>query len=572
MDRQELTFQAEAGNAEAQANLAECGFISKDYESAWKWANLSAAQECPHGLYTLGMCYVHGFNTAPDIEKAQQLFEKSESLGCTRAILGKVAVLEKEEGEHFPSLKAMSLINNAAKENDAKGLFLLALAYRDGIKVVRCPNRALDLLLQSAQQEYVPAVYELAEIYLSNESGLFDAEKGIELLKKAANQGFADAEMRLGQLTIMGEYVDRDDEKAIKLIESAVSKDCAEAILLLGICYFHGEGVAQDKEKALEYFNRAAEKGANGSNYFIELATEGKDKVNEKLAKAKQEEIEYRDKVEAGAREGNADDLYTIAVFYYEGVVRQYVEYEQNFAKAEEYYRKAAEKGDTDAMFELGLLCKYGAGERKPDLQEAMHWFEAAANLGDTEAMVELANCLQGQQLLDNAAVWIEKALAADEPTAFGVLSIQCLYAPDVPGNKDKAYEFARKAVEANDSEGEYALGLCYLYGVGVDIDFETGIEWLTLASNHTNVNAMIYLARLLMGECGSPLFDLELSDTLFRRAMACGSATATYELGRLIWMYATDRSEAFKLFELAAERGNAQAANALKELNHDSD
>jgi TPR repeat protein len=71
MNLEEIKTLAEAGNAEAQASLAQRGVICHDIASAWKWANLSAAQNCPFGLYMLGLCYVNGYNTDQDLDKAQ---------------------------------------------------------------------------------------------------------------------------------------------------------------------------------------------------------------------------------------------------------------------------------------------------------------------------------------------------------------------------------------------------------------------------------------------------------------------------------------------------------------------
>ena len=60
--------------------------------------------------------------------------------------------------------------------------------------------------------------------------------------------------------------------------------------------------------------------------------------------------------------------------------------------KAAEWFRKAAEKGNADAMFCLGHCYADGYGVEK-DNNEAVKWFRKAAEKGNTEAMLQLGEC-----------------------------------------------------------------------------------------------------------------------------------------------------------------------------------
>lgn len=55
---------------------------------------------------------------------------------------------------------------------------------------------------------------------------------------------------------------------------------------------------------------------------------------------------------------------------------------EQDFAKAQEWYRRAADKGHPTAQNNLGLVFRYGLGVPK-DYQQAFHWFLRAAEQGN---------------------------------------------------------------------------------------------------------------------------------------------------------------------------------------------
>lgn len=57
----------------------------------------------------------------------------------------------------------------------------------------------------------------------------------------------------------------------------------------------------------------------------------------------------------------------------------------ENMSEARRWYEKAAEGGQTDAMWNLGGLYEKGAGGPK-NLTEARRWYEKAAALGHKQA------------------------------------------------------------------------------------------------------------------------------------------------------------------------------------------
>jgi TPR repeat protein len=61
----------------------------------------------------------------------------------------------------------------------------------------------------------------------------------------------------------------------------------------------------------------------------------------------------------------------------------------QDYAKAREWYEKAADKGATSAMINLGLLYANGQGVAQ-DYAKAREWYEKAADKGDTSAEARL--------------------------------------------------------------------------------------------------------------------------------------------------------------------------------------
>jgi len=87
---------------------------------------------------------------------------------------------------------------------------------------------------------------------------------------------------------------------------------------------------------------------------------------------------------QAGAIHGDATSMYNLGVFYQNGygVPRDY-------AKAREWYEKAAAKDRSEAMGNLGALFVNGLGVPQ-DYTKAREWYEKAADKGDASAKMAL--------------------------------------------------------------------------------------------------------------------------------------------------------------------------------------
>ena len=60
--------------------------------------------------------------------------------------------------------------------------------------------------------------------------------------------------------------------------------------------------------------------------------------------------------------------------------------------KAAELFRQAAEKGDPEAMFQYGLCLRDGKGVPQ-SISKSDNWFRKAASAGQSEAAAQLENC-----------------------------------------------------------------------------------------------------------------------------------------------------------------------------------
>lgn len=61
-------------------------------------------------------------------------------------------------------------------------------------------------------------------------------------------------------------------------------------------------------------------------------------------------------------------------------------EWGQNFALAEEWYRKAIDAGNVEAMVNLAYCYEYGLGVERDEAQ-AEEWYQRAADAGNADAV-----------------------------------------------------------------------------------------------------------------------------------------------------------------------------------------
>lgn len=162
-------------------------------------------------------------------------------------------------------------------------------------------------------------------------------------------------------------------------------------------------------------------------------------------------------------------------------------------------WRKAAEKGSTSAMVELGVLLGTGSGVAK-DQAEARKLFERAAQAGNPRGVTNLA------------------ALSADAGT------------PSDPG---KARALLAKAADANSAEAQYQLGLMNADGVGGAKDDVAARALFEKAAAQNHPGAMERMGVFAESGRGGAQ-DSAAAKAYYEKAAALGNETAKAALKRV--------------------------------------
>jgi uncharacterized protein len=166
-------------------------------------------------------------------------------------------------------------------------------------------------------------------------------------------------------------------------------------------------------------------------------------------------------------------------------------------------YRKAAEKGSTAAMVELGVMLGTGTGVRK-DEAEARKLFERAAEAGNPRGISNLAAISQGG---------------------------------GTPADPTKSRAMLLRAAEKNSPEAQYQLGLMLEDGVGGPKDEVAARSLYEKAAAQNHAGALERMGEFAQKGRGGPQ-DSDAAKAYYERAAALGNEDAKDALQRLKCRY----------------------------------
>lgn len=213
--------------------------------------------------------------------------------------------------------------------------------------------------------------------------------------------------------------------------------------------------------------------------------------------------------------------------------------------------RIEANPKDAAAMTLLGELYNQGLGI-KPDPRRAHEWYRLAALENDANAMASLGlMAMDGRgQPKDQKAgrAWLEGAARKGQPSACYNLALIQL-AGSRPEDLAAAVANFRIAAEAEVPAAQYALGVLYLQGKGVDRDTTQAAQWFRRAADNGDLGAEVEFAIRLFNGDGVPK-DEARAARYFLHAAQRGNAIAQNRIAKL---YVAGRGVPKNLVEAAA-------------------
>lgn len=289
---------------------------------------------------------------------------------------------------------------------------------------------------------------------------------------KAVELGNLDANFYMGLLCDWYSYPEENFEIAKSYYEA--SGDNVYAKINLAFLYCYGSGVTEDKEKASNMFKEVIEQGyAEG---YLGSAYMAYDEGDYTTA------MDFLNKSLDGTEQVyTAWAMNKIANMYLngEGV-------EQNNDLAVEWYQKAGEAGQKNALNELGAMYYSGNGVEQ-DYAKAVEYFEKSANLGNLKAMANVAFLYEKGYGTDQnytmALKYYEMSANKGNSTAMHKIGLFYQQGYGVEQDYTKAYEYYKMSADLDNVNGISDVGYCYEQGWGVEQDYEKALEYYDKAT-----------------------------------------------------------------------------------------
>lgn len=244
------------------------------------------------------------------------------------------------------------------------------------------------------------------------------------------------------------------------------------------------------------------------------------------------------------------------------------------YDEAFDWYMKAADLGDSDGLFGLGLLYYKGWG-RDTDYQEALKWFKKSAEQNNAFAQEMIGWMHQYGKGLDKnyeeAFKWYRQSANKGNVLAQFDLAELYFYGRGVTKDYSKAVYWLRKSAEQGDDRAQAKLGYMFINGFGVNKDYAEAFEWISKSAAQGNSNGLYYLGQMYMHGQGVEA-DNEEAKKQFEKSADKGNTFSQNMLGE---MYKDgigvnkDHKKAFELFKKSAEGGNIRGATNLAYMYH---
>jgi hypothetical protein len=313
-----------------------------------------------------------------------------------------------------------------------------------------------------------------------------NAARAQELLVVAAKKHHVDAQYELGNFYYFGHNGKKDAQQALSWYQAAAEGRHANAQFQLGKILYGGIGVKEDRELGKKWLELAYENGITKAREILSAtgsSNDGKPKSPTATAenKSKQTNPSSAAAEPAIKREirqaenGNVDAQYSLGIRFLKGNGA-----DKNPAKAVEWIRKAAEQDHAGAQYQLAIMYRDGIGVATSE-SEAIKWLRLASSWGSSNAQRDLDALLRKQLLASKNDFAANPELS--NPEAQFALGLMYVDGTGVDKDPSTAVEWFLKAARQDHPEAQYRLGEMYQNGIGVESDTKEAKLWLSKAA-----------------------------------------------------------------------------------------
>ena len=449
-------------------------------EERLKWIQKALEKEYIDAYFELGFFYQ--FDEAyKDLEKAQQSYYQAAQLGNPEGMNG-LALIYYDMPDYKGDEQAFRWFSKSADLGDSLGLYYLAVMYENGFGTYSNKQKAWDLYLASADQKFSPAYRKIAQLIEEGEAPASFTGRELEYYIKAAERNDIDA------IHDVIRFLEKDPDRKKELFswcQRGAQLNDGKCICKLGKLYFYGMGTEMDEFKAMNCFRKAETMEIPEAYYFLGLAYyEAKGVVSPNIQKA---EEYFRKAAEAGY----SDAIKAIAELYMQSGQ------ENGYEKAIEYLKTIAEGEHADIAYE-GLMRiaveqmnaqDYDDPQNSELYQKALRFETSGKEAGMTEslskAFLDRGINLYNIEKYESAIAPLLLAAQMGESEAATHLGDLYFYGHGVDTDYEQSYYWFAKAAQSNNAYAQYSIAFMYIKGQFVEKDDTQVIKWMKLAAEN---------------------------------------------------------------------------------------
>ena len=412
--------------------------------------------------------------------------------------------------------EALVWIGKAAERGHPAAQYLLASRYASGLGIEQDDQKALLWFHKAADQGHDKATLRLAKAYLHTNEPL-----ALQCLGKAAQAGLPEAHYLMA---LHAGAADEPPESRFHRMQTIAEMGWPAAQCWLADAYAKGNGVEQDMALALTWYRKAAAQDHAAAQIALEyLDSLGMGRQSSgRRGRRKSVPVERRDsdsRWAKAAEAGDADARYHVGLMYELGAG-----VEHNPKQAQAWYLKAAGGGHAKAQCALGRLNQ----EHHPE--QALAWYRQAAEQGEAEAQLALSQMLRdGVGTIPDALAALRWQLqAAERADAAAMLALS-----ETLGlaGEDAARACLQRAAELGEPQAQLQLGKAFLNAEAQTRDPGQALRWFRKAADQGLASAQAELGFMHAAGIGTPR-DLAEAAQWLEKAALQGDAKAQWSLG----------------------------------------
>uniref|UniRef100_H0WR61 Protein sel-1 homolog 1 n=1 Tax=Otolemur garnettii TaxID=30611 RepID=H0WR61_OTOGA len=353
------------------------------------------------------------------------------------------------------------------------------------------------------QMQEAEMMYQTGMKILNGSNKKSQKREAYRYLQKAASMNHTKALERVSYALLFGDYLTQNIQVAKEMFEKLTEEGSPKGQTALGFLYASGLGVNSSQAKALVYYTF----GALGGNLIAHMVLGYRYWAGIGVLQSCESALTHYRLV---ANHVASDISLTGGSVVQRIRLPDEVENPgMNSGMLEEdliqYYQFLAEKGDVQAQNFISLgqhqIHIYQMRDQNSE-QRAFDYFNLAANAGNSHAMAFLGKMYsEGSDIVpqsnETALHYFKKAADMGNPVGQSGLGMAYLYGRGVQVNYDLALKYFQKAAEQGWVDGQLQLGSMYYNGIGVKRDYKQALKYFNLASQGGHILAFYNLAQM---------------------------------------------------------------------------